>query len=208
MTKPTAAIAALFRVDATAAANHVDIVAPTDPGLVVARGEIRAMTWGFPRIDTSKTTGGPLKPKSVVNSRSDRIGSPFWRSSFQRRRCLIPLTAWAEAAGMKGQMTRTWFSLPDEEVFAVAGIWTNSPQWGHVYSMLTVPGHKQMEPLNDRMPMILRSQDWRTWTDGTPTAAHALCRTWDAALKVEATDEPWSDQAKPPAALRQLSLPL
>ncbi len=208
MTKPVDAIAALFDVEAAMGANYVDVVAPTDPGLVVARGKLGAMGWGFPRIESSKVTGGPLRPKAVVNTRSDKIGSPFWLGSFQRRRCLIPVTAWAEAAGEDGQMTRTWFSLPGQEVFAIAGIWCNSPEWGHVYSMLTVPGHEQMEPLNDRMPVILGRDEWKTWTDGNPTEAHALCRTWDAPLMVEPSNEPWSNRAKPPVPSTQLSLPL
>jgi len=208
MTKPVDAIAGLFGAEASARANYVDVVAPTDPGLVIARGTVQAMGWGFPRIEISKVTGGPLKPKAVVNTRSDRIGSPFWLTSFQRRRCLIPVTAWAEAAGEDGQMTRTWFSLPGEEVFAIAGIWCNSPEWGHVYSMLSVPGHEQMEPLNDRMPVILRREQWKIWTEGTPTAAHALCRTWEGSLVVEPSDEPWSVRTKPPVPASQLSLPL
>ncbi|WP_395396505.1 SOS response-associated peptidase family protein (plasmid) [Novosphingobium sp. BL-8A] len=208
MTKPADAIAALFDAMPAVGANYVEVIAPTDPGLVVARRNIQAMAWGFPRSDSRKVTGEPLKPRAVVNTRSDKIGSPFWRTSFQRRRCLIPVTAWAEPAGQKSRMTRTWFSLPGEEVFAIAGIWCNSPEWGHVYSMLTVPGHEQMEPLNDRMPVILRCEEWQIWTDGTPTAAHELCRIWEGLLEVEPTDEPWSDRTVPQEPNTQLSLPL
>jgi putative SOS response-associated peptidase YedK len=46
----------------------------------------------------------------------------MWRYSFAERRCLIPLTAFAEAKGEKGAKTCTWFSLPDKPIFAVAGI--------------------------------------------------------------------------------------
>ena len=209
LTAPASAIAAFFDSAPADGANHAWTLSPTDPGLVVARGKVQAMGWGFPRIADSKVTGQRLKPTAVANTRSDRIGSPFWLASFQRRRCLIPAAAWAEAAGEKGCMTRTWFSLPGEEIFAIAGIWCNSPEWGHVYSMLMVPGHPLMEPLNDRMPVILRREDWKTWTDGTPTAAHALCRTWDAPLTVEPTCQPWSDRARPLAPpITQLSLPL
>jgi hypothetical protein len=67
------------------------------------------MTWGFPLLLKGKS-GQPLKPKPVNNAREDKLGTAFWRASFERRRCLIPVTAWAEAEGAKGAMTRTWYS--------------------------------------------------------------------------------------------------
>jgi putative SOS response-associated peptidase YedK len=45
----------------------------------------------------------------------------MWRYSFAERRCLIPVTQFAEAEGEVGNKTRSWFALPDEPVFAVAG---------------------------------------------------------------------------------------
>ena len=72
----------------------------------------------------------PLKPKPVNNTRADKLETFFWRYSFEERRCLIPLEAFAEAEGQRGQMTRTWITLPDRDLFAVAGIWRESEQWG------------------------------------------------------------------------------
>jgi putative SOS response-associated peptidase YedK len=164
------------------------------------------MAWGFPRIHVSRVTGEPLKPHPVYNTRSDKIGSRFWRASFARRRCLVPLNAWAEAEGAEGAKTRTWFSVPGEEVFAIAGIWQRSDEWGHVFSMMTVPSHQAMADLNDRMPVILSCEDWSTWTEGTPTAALGLCKSWYRELSREASDEPWSnrrtpDKAPPPSQM-------
>lgn len=169
------------------------------------------MAWGYPRIDVSTVTGLPLKPHPVYNTRTDKIGSRFWRGSFARRRCLVPLNAWAEAEGKDGAKTRTWFSLPGEDVFAIAGIWQRSAEWGHVFSMMTVPAHEAMSDLNDRMPVVLRREDWAIWKEGSPTAAHALCKPWYAGLLREPSDESWSDrtkQEKASPASQQLSLPL
>jgi putative SOS response-associated peptidase YedK len=169
------------------------------------------MAWGFPRFDVSIITGQQMKPHPVYNTRTDRIGSRFWRGSFARRRCLVPLNAWAEPEGEFGAKTRTWFSLPGEEVFAVAGIWQRSGEWGHAFSMMTVPAHEAMSDLNDRMPVVLRRGDWTIWTEGSPTSAHALCQPWHAELLREPTDEPWSTiskREKAPPSSPQLSLPL
>ena len=122
MTKATAEIAHLFGARAEQGANFANEVYPGYPGLVVAEGEARVMTWGFPLVLKGKS-GQPLKPKAVNNAREDKLSTAFWRASFERRRCLIPVSAWAEAEGAKGAMTRTWYSLAGDEVFAVAGIW-------------------------------------------------------------------------------------
>ncbi|QSR19679.1 hypothetical protein CA833_21270 [Novosphingobium sp. KA1] len=211
LTTPASAVAQLFDIEPAAGANYKDVVAPTDPGLIIAGRQLRATAWGFPRVDISKVTGQPLKPRAVYNTRTERIGSRFWRASFAHRRCLIPVNAWAEPEGQEGAMTRTWFSPPDLDIFAIAGIWQRSAEWGHVFSMLMVPGHQAMADLNDRMPVILRSKDWTTWTEGSPIAALALCRSWEEGLVREPCDESWSSELridKDPAKSRQLSLPL
>lgn len=116
-------VASLFRVEPERGANFGEGVYPGYPGVVVAEGRARTMTWGFPLPMKSKKTGLPLKPKPVNNAREDKLAAPFWRDSFAKRRCLIPVTAWAEAEGEKGRMTRTWHALPDHDMFAVTGVW-------------------------------------------------------------------------------------
>ncbi len=78
----------------------------------------------------------PLKPKRVNNARADKLGGFMWRNSFQQRRCLIPVSAFAEAEGEKGAKTRTWFTLPDQDVFAVAGLWRDTLEWGPASTMV------------------------------------------------------------------------
>ena len=80
------------------------------------------MVWGFPLALKGKS-GQPLKPKPVNNARADKLDSFIWRYSFAERRCLIAVTEFAEAEGERGAKTRTWFTLPDQPIFAVAGIW-------------------------------------------------------------------------------------
>ena len=99
--------------NAATGANFSTEVYPGYPGAVIANGEVRSMIWGFPLVLKSKKTGKPLKPKPVNNARTDKLDSYMWRYSFEERRCLLPLTAWPEAEGTKGSMTRTWLVVPD-----------------------------------------------------------------------------------------------
>ncbi|TCM19049.1 SOS response associated peptidase (SRAP) [Novosphingobium sp. PhB165] len=107
--------------------NGVDFAAKVYPkytGLVIADGAVPTMTWGFPRRAVSKKTGKPLKPGATNNARDDKLrGNPVWRESFRDRSCLIPVSASAQAQSAAGRMTRTWYSLPGEDLVAVAEIW-------------------------------------------------------------------------------------
>lgn len=184
-------VARLFAVTPDHGANYGVDVYPGYPGVVVADGRARMMTWGFPLVLKSKKTGAPLKPKPINNAREDKLATPFWRDSFIKRRCLIPVTAWAEAEGPKGSMTRTWHALAGQELFAVAGVWRPTVEWGDAYSMVMVDGCEQMADIHDRMPTVLTRDRWEQWTDGTPDQAMQLCQTCGDPLTIERTPEPW-----------------
>ena len=196
MTKNAAEVAAWFdAVDAAQGANFAEEVYPGYPGLVVAEGAVRAMTWGFPLV-LKGAKGQPLKPKPVNNARTDKLATFFWRHSFEERRCLIPLTGWAEAQGVKGRMTRTWLSLPDAPLFAAAGVWRQSEEWGDCYSMvMTDSDGTDAASVHERMPVLLAPGDQAAWTGGTPDEALALCRGWAGPLAIDRTDQPWAKGA-------------
>ena len=191
LTKAHAAVAQLFSAKLGSVGNAREEVYPGYPGLVVARGELRSMVWGFPLVLKGKN-GQPLKPKPVNNARADKLDGFMWRYSFHERRCLIPVSAFAEAEGEKGAKTRTWFTLPDQPLFAVAGIWRDTPEWGPAYSMVMTEACIHVADVHDRMPVILRRQDWGDWLDGAPDNAALLCRPYPDLMVVNRTAERWS----------------
>ena len=131
------------------------------------------------------------KPKPVNNARTDKLDNFMWRYSFAERRCLIPVTEFCEAEGEKGAKTRTWFSLPNEEVFAVAGIWRDTDEWGSAYSMVMTEACEHVQGVHDRMPVILQRETWGDWLDGSPDAAKLLCQPYPADMAVRRTSDPW-----------------
>lgn len=165
-------------------------VYPGYPGLVVANGELRSMSWGFPLVLKGKH-GQPLKPKPVNNARADKLDGFMWRYSFQERRCLIPANAFAEAEGEKGAKTRNWFSLPDEDLFAIAGLWRDTSEWGLAYTMVMTEACIHVADVHDRMPVILRRSDWADWLNGMPDAAGLLCRPYPDLMVCDRTTDAW-----------------
>lgn len=184
-------------------ANYAAEIYPGYPGLVLAGAGLRAMNWGFPLAMKSRKTGAPLKPKPVNNARTDKLNTPFWRASFEKRRCLIPLTAFAEAEGRAGAMTRTWISVPqaapavgekgtpNSSIFCAAGIWRWSEEWGEVYSMVMTDPCAATAEVHDRMPVIVAPADYGRWLASTPEQAFALCVPWAGEIAIERTAEPW-----------------
>lgn len=200
MTKNVTEVAKWFdAVEGAGGANFAAEVYPGYTGLVVAEGAVRAMTWGFPLV-LKGAKGQPLKPKPVNNARTDKLGIGFWRHAFVNRRCLIPLEAWAEAEGPKGRMTRTWMSRADTSLFAVAGVWRPSDEWGDCYSMVMTDSEGTgAAAVHDRMPVLLGAADIEVWLTGQPDAALALCRAWSGPLAITRTADPWGKGAAPAA---------
>lgn len=200
MTKGTAEVARLFAAeDAMAGANIGAEVYPGYPGAVVAASDtgrqLRRMIWGFPLALTGKQ-GQKLKPRPVNNARSDKLDSFLWRYSFAERRCLIPMTGWCEAEGEKGAKTRTWLRLEDErgdtEIFAAAGIWRPSDEWGDVYAMVMTDSCGTAAECHDRMPVLLAERDWGAWMGGSMAEAKALCLPYAGTVGLERTGERWA----------------
>jgi putative SOS response-associated peptidase YedK len=172
-------------------------VYPGGPGMVVreagGRRVLQQMTWGFPLPQKSKVTGQPIKPKPVNNIRE--LSSFMWRYVAPRpqNRCLIPLTGFAEAEGAEGAMTRTWFAVRDRPIFAWAGMWTQSDEWGAVYSGLMTDCNEIIRPVHDRMPVLLHEEDYDRWLHGTLEDVAAFQdRCFPNQLTtIERTADPW-----------------
>lgn len=200
LTAPRDEVGAYFdTINELGGANLGTEVYPGYPGAVVADGKLQSMTWGFP-LQMKGKQGQPLKPRPVNNARTDKLDTFFWRYSFEERRCLIPLTAWAEAQGPRGNMTRTWLSLPDQPLFACAGVWRTSDEWGDVYSMVMTDSCGAAAECHTRMPVVLRRSDWGRWTEGTPDEARSLCVPYTGEVDLNRTSDPWSARAAKPSA--------
>jgi putative SOS response-associated peptidase YedK len=154
---------------------------------------LQTMTWGFPLAQKSKKTGQPIKPKPVNNIAD--LTSFMWRFVAPRpeHRCIIPLTGFCEAEGERGSMTRTWFSVKDRPIFAWAGMWKNSDEWGPVYSGLMTDCNEVVRAVHSRMPVLLHEEDYDVWLRGSlddVMSFQGRCFP-DELTELTRTAEPW-----------------
>lgn len=198
--KSAAEVVAHFGVDDPTASNAGEEVYPGAPGLVVredaGRRVMSSMGWGFPlRLKGMKPES---KPKAVNNIAD--IRKPMWVGLARKPqwRCIIPLTGFAEAEGVKGSMTRTWFNVKGQPIFGWAGLWRVSDEWGPVYSGVMTDCNEAIRPVHNRMPVLLDPDEYDTWLNGTFDDALAFqLRCYpDEMIEMTRTDELWSRRSK------------
>jgi putative SOS response-associated peptidase YedK len=204
----TKEVADLFgAIDKSGNARPVEVY-PCQIGLVVTQKAgtrtLEPMTWGFPLVTADMraraTAKGTIpRPKPVNNARMDNMGSPFWRRWFENpaQRCLIPITEFAEAAGEKGRKTRTWFNLIDQPIFAWAGLWRDSAEWGKVYTGCMTNANEAIQLFHERMPVLLEKEEWQQWLTVDADQAIKFASPMSAAqIKVTPTKEYWAREAR------------
>lgn len=193
--KSAAEVAAHFGVDTPVQSNAGEEVYPGYPGMVVREEAgarvLQSMVWGFPLRPKGMSPSAKPKP---VNNIAD-LTKPMWVGLARKPewRCLIPLTGFAEAEGAKGSKTRTWFSVKDAPLFAWAGLWRDSAEWGPVYSGVMTDCNDAIRPVHDRMPVLLHRDDHDRWLHGSfddILAFQARCFPNDL-IVMERTGEPW-----------------
>jgi len=193
--KSAAEVAAHFGVNAPTQFNSAAEVLPGYPGMVVRQVEgqplLQAMTWGFPlRLKGMKPES---KPKAVNNIADLR--KPMWIGLAKKPqwRCIIPLTEFWEAEGVKGAMTRTAFRVKGQPIFAWGGLWRESAEWGAVYSGSMTDCNEAIRPVHDRMPVLLQPHEYDTWLNGSfdDLLAFQLRCFPDELIEMERTSELW-----------------
>ena len=147
-------------------------VCPTDIAPVIAPDQkqhptVFPMVWGF----TNPREGG----KPLVNCRVETAGfKPFWKESWQRRRCIIPCSyyfEWEHYMTIKGQKKagQKYMIQPTGALITyLAGLYTIEEKDGlkvPVFTVLTREPGEEISFIHDRMPVILGKESIKPWMD-------------------------------------------
>jgi putative SOS response-associated peptidase YedK len=164
------------------------------------RREMVAMRWGF-----SKPENPSFKPDHM-HARAETIDTrPTFAESFAERRGLVLAETFNEGQQLSSGKTQQWVIRPkDRKPIAIAVIWE---EWAGdtgsepTFVMVTVPPNELIGRITDRMPAILRQEDWPAWlgeADASLVEAKALLKTFDDEGAWEMTQQAKSSkQAKP-----------
>jgi putative SOS response-associated peptidase YedK len=127
-----------------------------------------------------------------INARAETVATlPAFRSAFRKRRCLVPVNAFFEWSGEKGQRRKWRITLRDESLFALAGLWEwwqdrESGEAVTSYTIVTCEANAAIARLHDRMPVVLRTADYARWLDTAADGQPLLAPCAPEALVLEA----------------------
>jgi putative SOS response-associated peptidase YedK len=117
----------------------------------------------------------------TINARAETVAEkPSFRNAFKHRRCLVPVDGWYEWQEIPGQKSKQpWYiSLSDQQPMALAGLWEHwqGSDGSEIESctIIVTPGNELMQPIHDRMPVILPETTWEQWLDSSNTNAKGL----------------------------------
>ena len=152
----------------------------------------------------------PKMGAKLCNARCEGVEEkPSFRSAFKRRRCLIVSDGFYEwRKNPDGTKTPIQYGLAEGQPFAFAGLWEIwRPPEGEplrTCTIITTSANELVEPVHDRMPVILRPEDEKFWldTDENPAIALALLRPYAAEEMIarEVTEGPLvTKKGQPPS---------
>ena len=107
----------------------------------------------------------------LINARSETLEQkPSFKTVFRLRRCLVPADGFYEWVH-SGRKLPYRFTLQDESLFAFAGIWDSWRRPGgdcvNSFAILTTEANQLMEPIHDRMPVMLEKESFAKWLGNT-----------------------------------------
>jgi putative SOS response-associated peptidase YedK len=109
---------------------------------------------------------------STINARAEAAASkPAFREALKRRRCLVPADAFYEWQRFDTRPKRPFaFAMASGEPCAFAGLWESwrpkEPAGAvplETFTILTTGPNELMEPVHNRMPVILEPKDYGRW---------------------------------------------
>ena len=149
-------------------------ICPTQPVTCVRQSqtgdtEAVSLRWGLVPFWAKELKIGAR----MINARSETVASkPAFRAAFKKRRCLVLADGFYEWK-KEGKLKQPFYiSRSDDQPFCLAGLWeswtdksSESSEPIETCTILTTEANEIMQPLHDRMPVILEPNQFDFWLD-------------------------------------------
>ena len=115
----------------------------------------------------------------IINQRAEPIPEKTaLKKILMYHRCIIPADGffgWKKVG--KKTMVPYRFTLPDNRLFSIAGIWAEfeneRDEEIHTFTMITTPADSSVVPVQERMPLLFSEEQEKLWLD-VETPEHRL----------------------------------
>ncbi len=156
-------------------------IAPTQEAAAVresarsGRRVLAPLRWGLiPHWAKDPTIGNRM-----INARAESVAKkPAFEGAFKHRRCLIPSDGFYEWKKTGGRKQPHYIGRQDGGLFAFAGLWERWSDEGHdpieTFTIITTTPNEIVEPIHNRMPVILPAKHYDEWLDPANQHVDAL----------------------------------
>lgn len=131
------------------------------------RCQVVPMRWGL-RPHWSKDG------QEYINARAETAASNrVFSKAFASQRCLVPASGFYEWKKVGKKKAPYYFRMLNDAVFCLVGIWDRSGEGDlavEAFAVLTTAPNELVAEVHDRMPVILRPEEYAAWLD--PRVSH------------------------------------
>jgi len=180
--------------DHFATANEPDAkprfnIAPSQPVPVVRPGEsgnreFTTAQWGL----IPSWVKDPMQIQHPINAKAETAAiKPMFRHAYRKSRVLVPADGFYEWATKDGVKQPYLIRLRDGEPMGMGGLlehWHGPEGDLATFTILTTSANSLMAKIHDRMPVIIKPEDYATWLDTNFTDV----------IKIQAMTLPYPDR--------------
>ena len=133
------------------------------------------MKWGL----VPSWSKDPSMGSHMINARSETVAEkPAFRHAIKYNRCIIPISGFYEWQAVEHHKQPYFTHLKGHAPMCLAGIWEHwtAPDGSvlETFSILTTSANKLIEPIHERMPVILKPADFNLWLSRNMHDPHEL----------------------------------
>jgi putative SOS response-associated peptidase YedK len=156
-------------------------IAPSQPVAVIriepgtTTRQLVQLRWGL----IPSWAKDPKIGHQCINAKAETVAEkPSFRAAFKARRCLVIATGFYEWQVQGKAKQPMWIGLKSHRPFAFAGLWEQwQPPEGPVIescTILTTDPNELLQPIHNRMPVILAPTSYNQWLDPTVQQTESL----------------------------------
>jgi putative SOS response-associated peptidase YedK len=129
--------------------------------------ELPHLRWGL----IPSWADDPSIGSRMINARAETVAEkPAFRHAFKAKRCLVVADGFYEWQRMDGRKQPYFIHLKDDRPFAFAGLWerwTKGDELIESCTIITTGANELMQPIHDRMPVVIPKSAYDIWLDPT-----------------------------------------
>lgn len=122
----------------------------------------------------------------LINARAETLSEKAsFRDAYKKRRCLIPASGFYEWEKTADGKQPHYFYLKDKDIFGFGGLWEEwtdkeTGEQIETCTIITTNANELLNTIHDRMPVIIKPENYEQWLNADKTEVHELLKPFDA----------------------------